>query len=168
MVEILSDRRKAAPAEFMPPVWEWVDVSAEQASSEASINALQSTYADEIGKRGGSWRRNFYQRAKEERLKAELGLKTTTEKQVEQGNPAAQQADQPVATGELAGLSTQQFNRNRKAIGKVLDELATGQISEAAARVFLSGIGMRQESIDALITDALDGTVDTDLEAVNG
>jgi hypothetical protein len=69
------------------------------------------------------------------------------------------EGEQP--TGEFAGLSTQQWNRNRKAIAKVLEELARGESSEQAARVYLGGIGLTQQSVDALITDAMDGTVDT-------
>ena len=72
-----------------------------------------------------------------------------------------QGSDQPAATGEFAGLSTLQWNRNRKAIQKVLEEFASGQTSEAAARVYLAGIGLQQQSIDVLIQDAADGTVDT-------
>jgi len=64
-------------------------------------------------------------------------------------------------TGEFAGLSTQQWNRNRKAIKQVLDELSSGVSSESAARVFLGGIGLAQASIDALIADAMDGQVQT-------
>jgi capsid protein len=64
-------------------------------------------------------------------------------------------------TGEFAGLSTQQWNRNRKAIKKVLEELASGESTESAARVFLSGIGLTDQSIDALIADAIDAPVDT-------
>lgn len=64
-------------------------------------------------------------------------------------------------TGEFAGLSTQQWNRNRKAIAKVLEELSRGESSEQAARVYLGGIGLTQQSVDALIKDAMDGTVDT-------
>jgi len=67
----------------------------------------------------------------------------------------------PQPTGEFAGLSTQQWNRNRKAIKQVLDELANGVSSESAARVFLGGIGLAQASIDALIADAMDGQVQT-------
>lgn len=178
MTELLEDRRTAAPVEFMPPVWEWVDVSAEQSSSEAAINALQTTYADEIGSRGGSWRRKFYQRAKEEKLKRELGLMTPADAMAAQAKGTGEQAQaqavaalnppeaesgtaaEPVATGEMAGLSTLQFTRNRKAIEKVLNELATGATSEAKARVYLSSIGMAQSSIDALIADAMDGSVD--------
>jgi hypothetical protein len=58
----------------------------------------------------------------------------------------------------MAGLSTLQFTRNRKAIGKILDELAAGTTSPAAARVFLSSIGMTPANVDALIADATDGT----------
>ena len=67
----------------------------------------------------------------------------------------------PQPTGEMAGLSTLQFTRNRKAIKKILDELAAGQTSEQAARVYLGGIGLTQQSVDTLIKDALDGSVDT-------
>jgi lambda family phage portal protein len=173
MSDLLEDRRAAAPVELMPPVWEWVDITAEQAASERAINALQSSYAEELGGRGRSWRLTFYRRAKEEALKKSLGLVTPQDAMSQQaigtGEQASANADkaqveagiQPNdATGELAGLSTMQFNRNRKAIDKVLNELASGDISEAKARVFLSGIGMRQENIDSLIVDASDGTVD--------
>jgi len=64
-------------------------------------------------------------------------------------------------TSEMAGLSTLQFNRNRKAIKKILEELASGETSEAAARVYLGGIGLALSSVDALIADALDGQIDT-------
>ena len=69
--------------------------------------------------------------------------------------------DSPPPTGEFAGLSTQQWNRNRKAIQKVLEELSSGATSESAARVYLGGIGLTQQSVDALIKDAVDAPVDT-------
>jgi len=75
--------------------------------------------------------------------------------------------EQSTGTGEMSGLSTLQFNRNRKAITKTLDDLAAGSISEAAARVFLSSIGMSPDNVEALIADAKDGTVDTPLEESN-
>jgi len=68
---------------------------------------------------------------------------------------------EPAPSGEFAELSTQQWNRNRKAIGKVLEELAAGTTSESAARVYLGGIGLTPASVDALISDAVDGQVDT-------
>lgn len=64
-------------------------------------------------------------------------------------------------SGEFAGLSTLQWNRNRKAIQKVLQELASGATSEGAARVYLEGLGLQPKSIDALITDSSDGVIDT-------
>jgi lambda family phage portal protein len=84
------------------------------------------------------------------------------EKTAEQSGEA--EATQP--TGEFAGLSTQQWNRNRKAIAKVLQELSRGESSEQAARVYLGGIGLTQQSVDVLIADAMDGTVNTP-EVVN-
>tara|TARA_R110000868_G_scaffold184315_1_gene425869 strand:- start:150 stop:599 length:450 start_codon:yes stop_codon:yes gene_type:complete len=78
---------------------------------------------------------------------------------VQEKSAAADGTPQP--TGEMAGLSTLQFTRNRKAIKKILDELAAGQTSEQAARVYLGGIGLTQQSVDTLIKDALDGIVDT-------
>ena len=54
-----------------------------------------------------------------------------------------------------------QFTRNRKAIKKILEELASGETSEQAARVYLGGIGLTLASVDALIADAIDGTIDT-------
>jgi len=64
-------------------------------------------------------------------------------------------------TGEMAGLSTLQFTRNKKAIKKILEELAKGETSEAAARVYLGGIGLIESSVNTLIADALDGQVQT-------
>ena len=65
-------------------------------------------------------------------------------------------------SGEFAGISRMQWNRNRKAIQDVLNELIAGTTSEAAARVFLSGIGLAEKSVSDLIADALaDGKIDT-------
>lgn len=72
-----------------------------------------------------------------------------------------------MGTSEMMGLSTQQWNRNRKAIGKILDELAKGITSAAAAKVFLSSVGMSPANVDILIDDATDGNVDTILPSDN-
>jgi hypothetical protein len=126
-----------------------------------------SDYQTELGSRGRAWRAVFYQRKKEQDLKKKLGLLTPQEQQlaISAAQSAPAQASQPeqsaTGSGEMMGLSTLQFNRNRKAILKTLDDLASKSISEAAARVFLSSIGMSQANVDALITDASDGTIDT-------
>lgn len=169
MTELLDARRKVAPVEWQTPEWEWVDPQNEQAASQNSIDHLQSTYQTELGARGRNWRQVFYQRAKEEALKRQLGLTTldeakldTTLEQAEiaTANNTAQPAT-ATGTGEMAGLSTLQFRRNRKAIEETLDQLAAGTISEAKARVFLSSIGMSDSNIDMLVADAADGSVDS-------
>jgi lambda family phage portal protein len=74
---------------------------------------------------------------------------------------AGSETEAATPTGEFAGITRQQWNRNRKAIKDVLDEMIAGTTSEAAARVFLGGIGLSQASVDALIADANDGQVET-------
>jgi lambda family phage portal protein len=179
----------AAPCDHMPPSWEWVDPQAEQTSSELSIKAFQTTYADELGAKGLNWRHVFYQRAKEERLLKSLGLVSPTaisglpvsqaEQQAQQaaqpqpdaggtespasaGNappgqaaaPEAQQVEQALsATGEMMGLSRLQWQRNRKAIMDVINDLTSSAISNAQAVVLLSGLGLKRETIEYLIED---------------
>ena len=164
MAELLENRRKYTAVEWQTQEWEWVDPQAEQAASQASIDALQSTYQVELGNRGRNWRQVFYQRAKEEQLKRQLGLSTIDEKQIDaqaasQGG-GAEPVENAQPSGEMMGLSTLQFRRNRKAIDETLDQLAAGDISETKARVFLASIGMAQQSIDMLVEDALDGVRD--------
>jgi lambda family phage portal protein len=74
---------------------------------------------------------------------------------------AGSEGEATAPTGEFAGITRQQWNRNRKAIKDVLDEMIAGTTSEAAARVFLGGIGLSPASVDALIADAKDGQVET-------
>lgn len=159
--ELLNDRRRYAPVEFMPPTWEWVDVSAEQQSSEAAIKANQSTLQIECGAKGLNYKHVLYQRAKEEALARKLGLSTPAQVEVANTNVAAAEVASGNVSGEMAGLTTMQFKRNRKAIDTILNELAAGVTTEAKARVFLSSIGMKPESIDMLIADAMDGSVDS-------
>ena len=178
--ELLEDRRKFAPVEWQTPEWEWVDPQSEQTASEMALNSFTDTYQNVLGSRGRSFRSVFYQRAKEERMRKKLGLITPEERQQQisaaqtaaaapaespttQSSPTQPQEQRQAGTGEMMGLSTLQFNRNRKAIAKTLQELADNTISQTQAKVFLSSIGMSPENVDALISDALDGTVDTKL-----
>lgn len=66
-------------------------------------------------------------------------------------------------TGEMANASRRQFTNNQKAIGDLLSALINDSMSEARVRVGLSTLGLSKENVDALILDAKDGTVDTDL-----
>jgi len=168
--DVLTDRRKVSPVEWQTPEWEWVDPQSEQAAAKDAIDSFMSDYQTELGSRGRAWRAVFYQRKKEQDLKKKLGLLTPQEQQlaISAAQSAPGQASQPeqsaTGSGEMMGLSTLQFNRNRKAILKTLDDLASKSISEAAARVFLSSIGMSQANVDALIADASDGVIDTQFE----
>ena len=78
---------------------------------------------------------------------------------------AAVPAGEQATSGVYMGLSTQQWNRNRKAIQKTLDELIAGTMSEAAAKVFLKSTGMPDEDIEILVADTRDGSVDAELPA---
>lgn len=177
MSEVLDDRRAATAVEWQTPAWEWVDPQSEQAASDAALTSFQSTYQDELGQRGKSWRNVFYQRAKEEKLKRSLGLVTADMANVEAAQAEAQQmaatgaaasadttAQQPA--GEMSDMSRMQWSRNRKAIEDILAELIAGTASETKAKVFLQTLGLTEATASALIADAKDGTVDTDLSQV--
>ncbi len=178
--ELLEDRRRFAPVEWQTPEWEWVDPQSEQTASEMALNSFTDTYQNVLGSRGRSFRSVFYQRAKEERMRKKLGLITPEERQQQisaaqtaamapaesptaQSSPTQPQEQRQTGSGEMMGLSTLQFNRNRKAIAKTLEDLANKTISQTQARVFLSSIGMSAENVEALINDAIDGSVDTKL-----
>lgn len=163
--ELLDARRKVAPVEWQTPEWEWVDPMSEQQASANSIRDLQSTYQAELGSTGRNWRAVFYQRAKEEALKRQLRLATADEAELENklettaiataanagenGQPA-----QP-GTSENSALSRLQWGRNAKATQDVLDQVKAGQLTVAAANVYLQSLGWSAENADILVTDAL-------------
>jgi lambda family phage portal protein len=162
--ELLDDRRKYAPVEWQTPEWEWVDPTSEQSAAQSAIDSFMSTYQTELGSRGRSWRTVFYQRAKEDKLRKRLGLLKEGEQQME-ADVATATAEANAAvhpgTGEMADTSRLQWKRNMAGIEDTLQQLADKTISEAKARAYLSMIGLAPTTIDALILDALDGTVDT-------
>ena len=80
---------------------------------------------------------------------------------IPQAAPAESDSTQQAGSGEMMGLSTLQWNRNSKAILKTLQDLASGKITATVAKVFLSSIGMSESSVQQLIEDASDGSVDT-------
>lgn len=151
--DLLEERRALTPVDWQVPEWEWVDPQNEQAASVMAIQNNMSTLQRECAKIGINWRKNLKQRAKEKQAEKDYGVQSLDEKATNAEVAAANQQ-----SGEYMGLSTLQWNRNRKAIQKILDELTSGVTSEAAARVFLASLGMREESISALITDATDGS----------
>ena len=66
----------------------------------------------------------------------------------------------------MAEMSRLQWGRNRKAIEDILAELIAGTASETKARVFLQTLGLTEATANALIADASDGTVDTNMDAI--
>jgi lambda family phage portal protein len=176
MSEILEDRRAATAVEWQTPAWEWVDPQSEQAASDAALTSYQSTYQDELGQRGKHWKNVFYQRAKEERLKRQLGLITADMAQIEATQAEGQQmaaasapqagASQPAPSSEMANASRLQFGRNRKAVDDILNELIAGTISLVRAKVELQTIGYTEATAQALIDDASDGTVDKEVPEI--
>lgn len=170
MADLLEDRRSSAPVEWQTTEWEWVDPQSEQTASTMAIDNFQSTLQAELGQRGKNWRAVLYQRAKEQKLKQELGLITPSEAQsvamVAASAPSeSAAAEQGGATGEWMGLSRLQWNRNRKALDDILSGLADGSMSSAMATAQLAMIGLSQQNIQAIIADATDGTIDNPLPA---
>jgi lambda family phage portal protein len=176
MSEILADRRAATAVEWQTPAWEWVDPQSEQSASDSALNSFQSTYQDELGQRGKHWKNVFYQRAKEEKLKRQLGLVTADMAKVEatqaegQQMAAASAVPQPgqpaPPAGEMSDMSRLQWGRNRKAIEDILAEYIAGTASETKSKVFLQSLGLTEATAQMLLADASDGTVDTDLDQV--
>lgn len=172
--ELLEDRRTAAPVEWQLPEWEWVDPMSEQQAAVSSLDRYMSTYQDELGARGRSWRSTYYQAAKERRLRLKLGLLLPDEQksqmmaaQTGTSGPAdeatAIQNDESSSRGEWMGLSRLQWSRNRKALTDVLNGLTDGSMSIALAKAQLSMIGLSDKNIEAIVADASDGTVDNPL-----
>ncbi len=170
--ELLDNRRTAAPVEWQPQTWEWVDPQSEMTAATQSIKENLSTLAYETGQRGGNWRTNLYQRAKEERLRKQLNLLTDAEltaqmmaQQTGTAGPADSVETEDGPTGEWMGLSRIQWVRNRKALTDVLNGLSDGSMSIALAKAQLSMIGLSDKNIEAIVADASDGFVDNDLPA---
>lgn len=175
--ELLKDRRKFAPVEWQRPELEWVDISAEQSSADASLKSFTDTYQNVLGARGLGYRSVFYQRAKEDALRKKLGLLTPEEqtaqmmaKQTEART--GESASQPTNAGaEMVGVNRRDWKNSRKAITDILDEMIAATISEQRARMDLDATGVPPQKIDAYIADAKDGTIDTvaaDLEVAGG
>mgnify|MGYP006359520703 CR=1 FL=1 len=80
------------------------------------------------------------------------------EAQKQQANIAANSG-----TGEMSSATRRQFTNNQKAITDLLNALINDSMSEARVRVGLSTLGLSKENVDALILEATDGPVDTDV-----
>lgn len=63
-------------------------------------------------------------------------------------------------SGEYTEIGQRAFANNQKRIRSTLEQFADGEMSQVMAEQTLASIGLSQERISALITDASDGTVD--------
>ena len=71
------------------------------------------------------------------------------------------QPQQTEAGAEMLGVKRSDWKNSRKAIKDILQEMTEGTISEQRARLELDSLGIPPAKIDAYITDAKDGSVDT-------
>ena len=79
-----------------------------------------------------------------------------------QAEAAAGNAEAPEKAGaEMLGVKRSDWKNQRKAINDILQEMVKGTISEQRARLDLDGMNVPPAKIDAYITDAMDGSVDT-------
>lgn len=71
----------------------------------------------------------------------------------------------PQPGGEYSDITRQQWQRNRKAINDVLQDVAQQQIRPKLAITLLGTLGLSPEQATELVTDASDGTIDKPLPA---
>lgn len=155
--ELLEDRRGFAPVEWQLPEQQWVDPNSEQKAAESSIVSFTNTRQNVLGSRGLSWRAVLYQAAKEQRLMKKLGL--ITQEQLDAG-VVAEPAAQAQPTGEYMGLSRLQQQRNRKGIDDAIAKAQSGEWTRERAEADLQMLGLAQETIDKVLVDVADGTLD--------
>jgi hypothetical protein len=83
--------------------------------------------------------------------------KTGKETGQDAGNVATPEAQ---ISSNWQGLSRLQWNRNRRAMADVLADFMAGKTTRQVASVLLKSIGMDDKSIEAILTDAEDGSID--------
>jgi len=157
MADLLEDRRKYAAVEWQTPAWEWVDPQNEQAASQASIDAFQSTLQEELGSRGRNWRYVLYQRAKEEELKRKLGL-VSQDVAIEQASVAADGGTAPsVQSLALNGAQV-------TSLVEIVTQVGTGALPKETAKAILAAAfpDFAGELIDSIVDPIEPGSVQSD------
>lgn len=149
--DLLDDRRALTPVTWQVPEWEWVDPQNEQNASVSAIQNNMSTLQRECAKLGINWREVLRQRAKERAAEEEYNVKPLETQQVE-----ATIAQQTGGTGSLKGLGRLEFKNTDKALADILFGLQNGTKTETQAKVLLSGLGLNDAEITALLADAMD------------
>lgn len=137
------------PAEDIDPVKE-----ADAAVTLRTAGLLSDR--DIFARKQKDWREEYRQLAREQELRAELGLTNAPQENATPAQPAATTG----ANADFGGLSRLQWTRNRRAISDVLDDVVSGKSSDLAAQTMLESLGLSPEKAAALIADAHDGSVD--------
>jgi len=161
--ELLDDRRGVAPVEWQLPEQEWVDPTSEQTAASESIKQYMSTYQDELGSRGRSWRATFYQAAKEKKLRMQLGLLNEAE------HTAAMMAKQTEANapGTSEGTNVAALALNGAQVTSLVDvitQVGTGAMPKETAKPVLQAAfpTFPIELIDAIINPIQPGGISAD------
>jgi lambda family phage portal protein len=164
-MELLDGRRRVAPVDWQTPEWEWVDPTSEQNAASDAINKYMSTYQDELGSRGRSWRATYYQAAKERKLRLKLGLLTPEEKTA-QMMAAQTQNSQPTASAEAApNVASQALNGAQvTSLVNVITQVGTGAMPKETAIPVLKASfpSLSEELITAIIAPITPGSVSAD------
>lgn len=133
------------------------------------LSTGQSTISREYAQRGLDWETEATRAAADfcvpvEAYKRAVFSKTFGIPQVDPSTPVPVAGVQSAAPeGEYTTLGQRDFTNNQKRIAKTLEQYAIGDISKVMAEQTLASIGLSPDRIAALIADAEDGTVDSDI-----
>ncbi len=166
----------------LPPIdqiahqWHWpplpeLDAVEAATAAEIRIASGQSTLTAEHARRGQDWN------VESQRAADDFGVDVATYRAavfaktfglVGQTLPATATAQpaQVGPSGEYTQLGQRAFNNNAKRIEQTLQRLAVGEISEGLARTTLTTIGLSPANVQALIDDARDGAIDSQIPEV--
>jgi len=173
---LAGDISVGAEAAIARHEWHWdplidIDPQATAASRETNLRSglvsIPTLYAED----GRDWRAEMAKQAESLGLTLEAFQTRLADviyppaAQPAIAAPTAPVASDPLAAdsapvAEFGGLSRLQWQRNRKAINDVLQELIAGTTTPAAAQLYLESIGLSSDKAAALITDAQDRVID--------
>lgn len=152
--DLLDDRRELAPVSWQVPEWEWVDPQNEQAASVSAIQNNMSTLQRECAKLGINWRDVLRQRSKEKQAEKEYSVQPLDAAQTEAEIAAVN--GESLGTGSLKGMGRLAFKNTEKAINDIIFGIQNGTKTETQAKVLLSGLGLGESEVDALLADVAD------------
>lgn len=155
--DLLDDRRSLTPVSWQVPEWEWVDPQNEQSASVSAIQNNMSTLQRECAKLGINWRDVLRQRSKEKQAEKDYSVQPLDAAQVEAEIAAT--TGEPLGTGSLKGMGRLDFKNTEKAINDILFGLQNGTKTETQAKVLLSGLGLADSEVVALLADVADDGV---------